>query len=391
MRFRLRKAGGLFGMAWPLASQFSAMLQRPAVAFRDPALRQYAIERDRFRQPRPGPARSPWSTRGFRRTAEGRWPSACSPPSRPSGGSATTPSATTSRPGGPPAWSISNTATRASAPRATAAGSRLILMDWVEGETLFQWVRGPGARSGTRGRLAAAAGAVARRGGRAGGRANRPRRSPARQRDGHARRPADAGRLRRDVRAGAGRPAQPGGRGSSRTSTRTATRTTLFSLDLDRFSAMVIYVALRALAADPGLWQQHVEARHYDKLLFRSEDFRAPGSSRLVAELTGSPDAEVRDLTEAAPGAAAAPHGARSRRWRQLAESFVPADREAACGRAVGGGGGAAEPPRPLPRRAAAPEAADPPGLRARLPAAVLGRFPEGAATRSARRATGAW
>ena len=40
-------------MPWPLASDFSRMLQNPQVAFRDPELKQCRIEMDRLGQPRP--------------------------------------------------------------------------------------------------------------------------------------------------------------------------------------------------------------------------------------------------------------------------------------------------------------------------------------------------
>ena len=40
-------------MPWPLVSHFSAMLQNPAVAFRDSDLKSCTIERDTLGQPRP--------------------------------------------------------------------------------------------------------------------------------------------------------------------------------------------------------------------------------------------------------------------------------------------------------------------------------------------------
>jgi hypothetical protein len=70
------------------------------------------------------------------------------------------------------------------------------------------------------------------------------------------------------------------------------------SLDLDNFSALVIYVALRALAADPVLWNKHVESSGHDKLLFRLEDFRHPAASPLYRDLRNSPAQDVRDLSE---------------------------------------------------------------------------------------------
>ena len=56
--------------------------------------------------------------------------------------------------------------------------------------------------------------------------------------------------------------------------------TNLF-LGVDNFSALVIYVALRGLAAAPYLWFTYVEAQGYDKLLFRTEDFQNPAGSAL--------------------------------------------------------------------------------------------------------------
>jgi hypothetical protein len=66
---------------------------------------------------------------------------------------------------------------------------------------------------------------------------------------------------------------------------------------LDNYSALVIYVALRALAADTTLWARHVEACEYDKLLFKQTDFNDPSSSVLYRDLMASPDEQVRDLT----------------------------------------------------------------------------------------------
>ncbi len=65
---------------------------------------------------------------------------------------------------------------------------------------------------------------------------------------------------------------------------------------LDNFSALVIYVALRALAAQPLLWMTYVDQPDYDRILFRDEDFRAPTSSPLYHDLLNSPDEQVRDL-----------------------------------------------------------------------------------------------
>ncbi|MCE9553172.1 MAG: hypothetical protein K8T91_07310, partial [Planctomycetes bacterium] len=66
---------------------------------------------------------------------------------------------------------------------------------------------------------------------------------------------------------------------------------------LDNYSALMIYVALRALAAAPQLWATHVDSISYDRLLFRTEDFEQPEASALYRDLLESPDAQVRDLT----------------------------------------------------------------------------------------------
>jgi serine/threonine protein kinase len=66
---------------------------------------------------------------------------------------------------------------------------------------------------------------------------------------------------------------------------------------LDNFSALVIYVALRALAAEPGLWKHYVTALNNDNLLFHPSDFAAPDDSLLYRDLQRSPDEQVRDLS----------------------------------------------------------------------------------------------
>ena len=67
-------------------------------------------------------------------------------------------------------------------------------------------------------------------------------------------------------------------------------------LGLDNFSGLMIYVALRALAAAPHLWTTYVDNLGYDKLLFRIEDFENPNASALYHELMNSPDTQVRSL-----------------------------------------------------------------------------------------------
>jgi hypothetical protein len=69
-----------------------------------------------------------------------------------------------------------------------------------------------------------------------------------------------------------------------------------FGPDLDNFSALAIYVALRALALDPGLWAL---IQPEESMLWESDDFRDPNGSRLFKRLLRSPDAQLVRLTRA--------------------------------------------------------------------------------------------
>jgi hypothetical protein len=73
---------------------------------------------------------------------------------------------------------------------------------------------------------------------------------------------------------------------------------TLLSPELDNYSALFILTALRALGAAPDLWQRFVEARQYEKLLFRREDLDEPTSSELCQALKHSSDKEVPRLLD---------------------------------------------------------------------------------------------
>lgn len=71
---------------------------------------------------------------------------------------------------------------------------------------------------------------------------------------------------------------------------------TLLTLGLDNFSSMFIYVGLKALAAEPRLWSEFVTQPLYDKILFRKEDLVDPVNSPLFGRLRRSPDSEVQRL-----------------------------------------------------------------------------------------------
>lgn len=59
-----------------------------------------------------------------------------------------------------------------------------------------------------------------------------------------------------------------------------------FLSELDRFSSIVIDMALRALVVDPGLWMKYSNG---DNMLFRESDFMEPDGSKLLRELEAIP------------------------------------------------------------------------------------------------------
>lgn len=70
------------------------------------------------------------------------------------------------------------------------------------------------------------------------------------------------------------------------------------SLSLDDFSAWIILIALRALAAEPALWKRFVVDPDNENLLFTETDITRPRASRLWKSLASSPDREVRAWAE---------------------------------------------------------------------------------------------
>ncbi|MDY0165395.1 MAG: hypothetical protein RBS80_02570 [Thermoguttaceae bacterium] len=283
-------------MAWPLASHFSVMLQNPQLAFRDPVLQQCVVQKNAQGQPRPWAGafavvykatdvygQNPFAVRVF--TTE-------SPERR-------------ERYNQISAYLKARRLTclcdfeyRDSAIRSASDGKwyPLILMEWVQGDTLFQWVQAR-CLEGNSAALAHAAEkwlAVAKELSDA---------SVAHGDLQHANVMVDEqGQLklvdydclcvpalvgRRNLEVGV-QPYQHPARNEN----------TLLALDLDHFSELVIYTALRSLAADPGLWQKHVMVAGYDKLLFRSDDICNPASSALYHDLHNLRDAEVQQLVD---------------------------------------------------------------------------------------------
>jgi tetratricopeptide (TPR) repeat protein len=62
---------------------------------------------------------------------------------------------------------------------------------------------------------------------------------------------------------------------------------------LDRFSIIVIYLALKGLAVNPGLWDKYSTG---ENLLFRQKDFLSPDTSSLLSDLEVTPT--MRPLVE---------------------------------------------------------------------------------------------
>jgi WD40 repeat protein len=70
-------------------------------------------------------------------------------------------------------------------------------------------------------------------------------------------------------------------------------RQATYNGEVDRFSHLVIYTALQGLANRPDFWDRYDNG---DNLLFREEDFKAPGNSPLFQELWDQGRSEVRSL-----------------------------------------------------------------------------------------------
>ena len=62
---------------------------------------------------------------------------------------------------------------------------------------------------------------------------------------------------------------------------------------VDNFPALIVYLSLLAVAADPGLWSFYND----DNLIFTRNDYTAPRGSPLVKLLKRSPDQAVAELT----------------------------------------------------------------------------------------------
>ena len=282
-------------MSWPLASHFSAMLQNPRVAFRDPRLQRSAIEKNGQNQPRPWAGAFAVVYKGI--DAESGEPFALRV-------------FTTESPERRERYDLISEYLknrklrclvdfeyRDAAIRSAGDGKwyPLIVMDWVQGETLYQWLRAR-ALEGNREAITQLS--------------DRWLEAVQELADGqlahgdlqHANiMVTPSGEIKLVDYDGMCVPALVGRRnlevGIEPYQHPARSANTLLSLDLDNFSAILIYVALRALALQPSLWLKHVEQPGYDRLLFRQEDLLAPGQSALGYDLAALADADFQGLT----------------------------------------------------------------------------------------------
>lgn len=75
-----------------------------------------------------------------------------------------------------------------------------------------------------------------------------------------------------------------------------------FDEHMDHFSALVIYLSLLALQAQPELWDTYVrrdtKGQVDNNMLFTRDDFKQPDTSPVFADLLHHPDLHIRDLAQ---------------------------------------------------------------------------------------------
>jgi hypothetical protein len=283
-------------MGWPLPSDFSRSLQNPQVTLRDPELRTCKIEKDKSNQPIPRsggfavvfkahlPGNQAVALRVFKSGLPERLErynaiSACLDP-------LTLPCLVKFKFDPEGVRSLSD-----------GKPYPLIRMDWVQGESLYDWVRAKCLARDARGLMDLAdkwvqliadlAKVGLAHGDLQHGNVMVTNAGQLKLVDYDCMCvPALHGRLNAEIGLP---PYQHPGRDER----------TKLSARLDDFSALFILVALRALAADPGLWSKYVERPNqepYEKLLIRQEDLQEPGRSALYRDLMKSPDTDLREL-----------------------------------------------------------------------------------------------
>lgn len=281
-------------MSWPLISDFSRILQNPKVAFRDPSLRECSIEVDNLGQPKPRSGNFATVYRGFR--PDGR-EFAIRVFNRAADDRRERYQTISKYLGDRKLSSVVGFEYDEKGIRSASDGKLypLVIMDWVPGVTLFEWCRDR-SREGYQEALAIGADVwlqlVRELAAHHVVHGDLQHGNVLVSHDGYFKLVDYDGMGvpdlfgQRNIEIGLV-PYQHPGRNWE---------TNLFP-GIDNFSALVIYVALRALAASPRLWLTYVDTPGYDKLLFRKEDFENPAQSYLYHELLQSPDNQVRDLT----------------------------------------------------------------------------------------------
>ncbi len=141
-----------------------------------------------------------------------------------------------------------------------------------------------------------------------------------------------------------------------------------YAENVDAFSALVVYLSLRALADDPARWRRYHAG---ENLIFVQADYEHPGYSPIWQDLRGSRDDEVRALAGVLEGFCRAPLDALPDLEEALRETAprpltnrLPALEQAPEAPPV------QEPPAP-PRPMAPKRPASPPRRRRRLAAAL--------------------
>jgi hypothetical protein len=283
-------------MSWPLASHFSATLQNPRIAFRDQRLQRALIEKNEQNQPRPWAGAFAVVYKGI--DPDGQQPFAVRVFTTESPERRERYDLISAYLQGRKLRCLVDFEYRDRGIRSAGDGKwyPLILMEWVQGETLFNWLRAR-CLEGHREALAQ----IADRWLEAVQELSDNSISHGDLQHGNVM-VTSAWQIklvdydgmcvpplvgRRNLEVGV-EPYQHRDRGAA----------TLLSLDLDNFSALVIYVALRALSLQPGLWTKYVEQLGYDKLLFRREDFQAPAQSPLYYDLMQLGNSDLSSLTE---------------------------------------------------------------------------------------------
>ncbi len=279
-------------MSWPAPSQFSIMLQRPQIAFRDSQLQQCKIERNEQGLPRP------WAG-AFAVVYKAIYPNTAVQAVR------IFSSESTERRErymlaydylkGRKMKCLVNFQYLDDSIRSTdGRWYPLILMDWVEGDTLFKWVNNK-CREKNGAALSAAADcwlSLTRE------------LTEANIAHGDLQHNniivTPEGRLKLvdydclAVPELFGRPNLEIGVQPYQHPKRN--QSTVLSAQLDRYSSIVIYLALKALSLDQTLWSRAVVPTGNDKILFKMDDFYHPQQSTTVQELLRSPNESVRML-----------------------------------------------------------------------------------------------